>query len=182
MTLLKHRLAEVQMNALRKSQEPFLVAALFAIIIVAFWTLSPTYIPVPHRDSGIFLNIGSEILRGKILYLQTWDNKQPLLYFINAAGLWLGGGSIWGVWSLELALFLIGMGSAYAMLRRTLTSWLSFVVVAISFLTTFQVMSGNFSEEYAVVFQVAILAVLFLFYLPARNPKARSWAAVAMGI
>ncbi|MDO9299967.1 MAG: hypothetical protein Q7T89_01225, partial [Anaerolineales bacterium] len=55
----------------------------------------------PSRDGGFFLYAGSQILDGKIPYLDFWDNKGPAIFYINALGLWLGGGSRWGVWAVE---------------------------------------------------------------------------------
>ena len=55
----------------------------------------------PSRDGGFFLYAGQQILNGKIPYLDFWDSKGPAIFYINALGLWLGGGSRWGVWAVE---------------------------------------------------------------------------------
>ena len=117
------------------------ILILFAILALAFFSISPHRNPVPHRDSGIFLQIGSEVLRGKVLYLQAWDIKQPLIFFINALGLWLGQGSIWGVWALEFVFYLIILAICYRILRPKLSPFKSFFVVSVSFITIFQFMS-----------------------------------------
>lgn len=170
------------MTRIRKLIDPLLLACQSILVFLAFYTLSPRYQVVPHRDSGIFLYIGSELLRGKVLYLQTWDNKQPLLYWLNAVGLWLGGGSPWGVWALELTLYLIGLALLYLLLRKALAPLPSFCITAASFLTLYQIMSGNFSEEYALFLQMALLAVLFFIYLPNRRRSSRPLAALGMGM
>lgn len=170
------------MTFLRKQAD--LLAIFFQSVVVALacLTFSPLYIPTPHRDSGIFLFIGSQILKGKILYLQTWDNKQPLLYFINALGLWLGKGSAWGVWAVELAFLIVALGSLYLVLRKKLPALVAMFIPLGSFLTIYQIMSGNFSEEYSICFQALLLAVLFLFYLPNRHSFSRPLAAIGMGL
>ena len=169
------------MTRIRKLIDPLLLACQSILVFLAFYTLSPRYQVVPHRDSGIFLYIGSELLRGKVLYLQTWDNKQPLLYWLNAAGLWLGGGSPWGVWALELAFYLIGLILLYLLLRKMLAPLTSFCITAASFLTLYQIMSGNFSEEYALFLQMALLAVLFFIYLPNRRRFFQATGCVGDG-
>ena len=35
---------------------------LLALLLVTFLARSPYHLMVPHRDSGIFLNIGSQVL------------------------------------------------------------------------------------------------------------------------
>lgn len=170
------------MQRMNKFRDFVFIFVIIGILVSAFLVLSPYYIPVPHRDSGIFLYIGSEILHGKVLYQQTWDNKQPLLYLLNAAGLLIGGGSAWGVWGLELVLFIIALILMYYILRKSLPSFASFSVSIATFLTIFQIMSGNFSEEYAIFFQVCILAVLFLIYLPNKHRFSRPISASGIGI
>jgi len=166
----------------KKTADIVAVGLLFVLLITAFLARSPYSVPVPIRDSGIFLNIGSEVLHGKILYQQTWDNKQPLLYAFNALGLWLGRGSAWGVWGLELVLLLVVFYISYRLIRPTLTPFSAFAVITIAFLAVFPFMGGNYSEEYSLVFQMGILAVLFGSYLPDRKRFSRLGAALAIGV
>ena len=170
------------MLRMKKTADILAVFLLFVLLVVAFLARSPYSVPVPLRDSGIFLNIGSEILHGKILYQQTWDNKQPLLYVFNAVGLWLSNGSVWGVWGLELALLLIVFYVSYRLVRPALTPLSAFVVIAIAFLAVFPFMGGNYSEEYSLVFQAGILGVLFAMYLPNRRRFSRPLAAFVIGV
>ncbi|MBK8823950.1 MAG: hypothetical protein IPN58_15495 [Anaerolineales bacterium] len=76
---------------------------LFEKIITTGWLgllilgiLSNPLFSYPGRDGGIFLYIGSLILKGKIPYLDVWENKGPLVFYINAFGLFLTNGSRWG--------------------------------------------------------------------------------------
>ncbi len=71
---------------------------LVAVVLVQY---APACAKVPGRDAGVFLYIGDRILNGGIPYLDVWDHKPPVIYFINAFGLLVGGGSVWGVWLLE---------------------------------------------------------------------------------
>ena len=141
------------MNRSNKLLDITFIIFLFVIVATAFFSISPYRIPVPHRDSGIYLQIGSEILHGKVLYLQAWEMKQPLIFYFNAFGLWLGQGSIWGVWGLEIFFFLVLLSICYHILRLSLSPFKSFFVVFISFITIFQFMSGNSNEEFTLLFQ-----------------------------
>ena len=42
-------------------------------------------------DPSVFKQMGRSVLRGKILYVDYFDNKGCLLYFLHALGLCLGG-------------------------------------------------------------------------------------------
>ena len=47
-----------------------------------------------ETDAWLFAYYGRELLHGARLYADLWDNKPPLVYWFNAAALWLGGGSL----------------------------------------------------------------------------------------
>lgn len=117
----------------------------------------------PGRDSGLFLYIGQSILDGKIPYRDAWDHKPPGVFYVDALGLWLGGGSIVGVWAVELlslctsvwlgvmALEMaFGLGSAFF----GSLAWLAGLMLL------FTVGGPNLQEEYALP---AKFAALWLF-------------------
>ncbi len=80
-----------------------LVTLLLVVLVMAVMVpVSPAIEHTPGRDAGVFLYVGSQILEGKVPYRDVWDHKQPLIFFINAAGLALSGGSLWGVWLAEV--------------------------------------------------------------------------------
>jgi hypothetical protein len=160
----------------------FSLLVLSIVVVIAFLTLSPVQALVPHRDSGIFLYVGSEILHGKILYQQIWEDKQPLLYLINALGLLLGKGSTWGVWGLELGFFIAVIGLCYKIVRTRLKPLFSLAVCLLTFMTIFGYIKGNYSEEYAILFQVGSVALLTALLHNGIGRRKQYLAALAFGI
>lgn len=73
---------------------------------------------VPGVDSGVFLYIGHALLIGQVPYKDVWDHKSPGIYFIDALGLWLGRGSLWGVWLLEVISLALSGWLTYGAIRR----------------------------------------------------------------
>jgi hypothetical protein len=51
-------------------------------------------------DAWFFLHYGRELLSGATLYADLWDIKPPGIFWLNALGLGLSGGSPVGVWTL----------------------------------------------------------------------------------
>lgn len=58
----------------------------------AFWGLfsalvllqtSPWVTQTPGNDAGVFLYLGSEILQGKLPFVDLWDHKPPLIFYLN---------------------------------------------------------------------------------------------------
>ena len=67
----------------------------FLLVSFAFVTLfsrATSFLYVfEGADPSIFKQMGLALLKGKTLYIDYFDNKGCLLYFIHALGLWLGG-------------------------------------------------------------------------------------------
>ena len=111
-------------------------------------------------DSSTYLYIGRGILEGEVPYLDRWDNKGPLLYLLNAAGLVID--EIWGFWVIQ-GLFLIAT-SAFALLAfrkgfGTVPALFSLALLLV-FYRKFSP-PGNYTEQYALLFQFISL-YLFL--------------------
>lgn len=72
----------------RKSFGLFLVSFVF----VTLFSRATSFLYVfEGADPSIFKQMGLALLKGKTLYIDYFDNKGCLLYFIHALGLWLGG-------------------------------------------------------------------------------------------
>jgi hypothetical protein len=155
---------------------------LVIIIFIVFFTYSPYNLPVPHRDSGMFLYTGDEILSGKVLYVDFWDHKQPLIFLINALGLLLGNNSPWGVWTIEFLLLSVTLVSFFGLIKQVLPAWVSLVVTTLGLLSILRMMGGNYTEEYAVCFQLLSLIGLFEFYFPAKKERNKIISAFLIGI
>ncbi len=122
--------------------------------------LSNPLISYPGRDSGIFLYIGSLILKGKIPYRDAWENKGPLIFYINALGLFLTGGSRWGIWLIEFLFFFIASIVGYVAVKRIMGATPAIIGTFIWVAAAGNVLQGgNFSEEYSLLF--SFIAMFF---------------------
>ena len=138
--------------------EGIVLLALLAFLVDVLIPFSPTYFPVPTRDTGLFLYAGKIIRQGGLPYLDIWDQKPPLIFYVNALGLALGGGSAEGVYWLKVALLLSGAAIGFRAMRR------SFGVVPALFGTLVWMSyrplltkEGNIAEEYALPLQLAAM-------------------------
>jgi|GEM_PF-943196 len=123
---------------------------------------------VPAHDSGIFLYFGQRILAGDVPFRDLWDHKPPLIFFIDALGLWFGNSSLWGVWLLEVFSLLIAAFFAFHILGEKIERNIRFFAVGCLMLNLPLVLEGgNLTEEFALPFQLASL----YFYLKIRSSK-----------
>lgn len=58
----------------------------FVCLSVYGYTTSPFYDEPESCDSAIFQLVGKEWLNGKLPYVELWDMKGPIIYFINLVG------------------------------------------------------------------------------------------------
>ena len=81
----------------------------FAILLLLspFTFLANPFIGVPGIDSSIFIHVARGIINGLIPYRDVFDQKGPLLYFIDVIGLACGG--VLGIWLLDIIVFYLVM-------------------------------------------------------------------------
>lgn len=134
---------------------------------------------IPGRDSGVFLYTGQAILNGKIPYRDVWDHKPPLIFFIDAFGLALAGGSRWGVWILEV----VAIGVSALVSFKLLQSAFGFIPAVFGSMgwllsLTYLLQGDNFTEEFALPLQ--FLALYTLLWLLKR--ERFGWGGLGLGL
>jgi len=156
----------------------WIIYALAAFLF--FFILYPSHINHPTRDSGVFLYEGAEFLRGSIPYKDMWDHKPPMINFINALGLYISNGALWGVVAVQYVVLLCSFILGFLFLKRAFGffpavfgsfGW------ALSFIGVFE--GGNFTEEYALVCQ---FLSLYIFVRAQRRGGYRFSEGVWTGI
>ena len=155
---------------------------LFLLTLMALDLANP-FFDKPARDGGFFLYAGSQILDGKIPYQDFWDSKGAGIFYINALGLALGGGSRWGVWFVEF-LCLFGMFSVmYAALAKRWGMGAALTGSLLAGLGLRAVLGyGNYTEEYALLFNAAGLALFFSVVDLERHDWKYLWAGAFFGV
>ena len=129
---------------------------LFAQLLFSCFT-SPLFPYNAGDDSAIFSLMGKGITEGKILYIDLFDHKGPLIFFIDALGHLLGGRL--GIFFLQCcsgfcalsAMYFCGKQLRYS---KRYTSFLEcfFIFFAGFSVFIYAMQGGNLTEEYSVLF------------------------------
>ncbi len=77
---------------------------------------SPLYPFNNWDDANCFLTVGRSLLRGRVLYRDIFEQKGPLLYFLQALCALISPDSFLGVWLLEIIACFLFLAVAYRML------------------------------------------------------------------
>ena len=146
------------------------IILIICYIVIIYYPISPDFRDVPQRDSGVFLYIGERILNGDLPYLSVWDHKGPLLYYINAFGLFLSSNSWWGVWIFEFFLVTCAAIVGYIAILRIFGFFPAFFS-SICWLTLlfFFLQGGNLTGEYALIF--IFLSLLLIYIIEIQDSK-----------
>lgn len=138
-----------------------IIRALVLVVSALIGTLlfSPSTSPLYSGygyDSAMFQTIGKYWAQGYLPYVDFFDHKGPIIFFINAIGYAIGGRN--GVFSIQVAVLTLCEYLAYKLLRTKLKRSLSFALaVLMPVLLSAVWMGGNTTEEY-------ILPLLFASY------------------
>jgi len=152
-----------------------------ALVGLSFAVLYP-YMP-PHyinRDSGIFLYIGRQMTLGKSLYVDMWDHKGPLLFYLNALGYWAGKRT--GVWFIECIFLSTSAIAGYTVLKKILSSLFALMGTAAWLYSFFFIIAGgNFTEEFSL--PMSFLSIFFLYeYINNERKIYPVLIGIAMGL
>jgi 4-amino-4-deoxy-L-arabinose transferase-like glycosyltransferase len=162
-------------NLFRVNKPLFSTLLLLAIIFLFVLILHLPYNPAHSGlspDSGVFSFGGSEILKGKILYRDFWDNKNPGIFYINALAQKIGGGNPWSIWWFEIAWMTITILVFQRLILkltgpRTATIMSLILLLSLMYPDYFQ--GGNFPETFHTLIQIIILGTLVAYLRTKKN-------------
>lgn len=144
--------ADLRKNLKTSAFVLYVAMAFFAMLFWAstnFFFLSDDF----GHDAGLFAYIGYAVTQGKVMYLEAWDNKGPLLYLIYALGILID--YRYGVCIIEFITLLSTILLLYKTANLFLTKEAS-TVCAIACVMPFTKLleGGGFSEEFALPFTI----------------------------
>ena len=131
--------------------------------------------PTTSSDSGIFLSVAGRLLAGDRLYVDVFDNKDPLFYYADAAALGLLG---WrGPFLLDIGWLAVAGAGAYLLLRA-LTG--DFVVAVFGLLLyPLLITQINYYSGYTETPALGLLPV-FAYLVYVRKPKLAGCLAAVL--
>ena len=155
------------------------LVVLLALTFLVMSVASPVAQQVPGPDSAVYLYFGKQVLAGQLPYRNLFELKPPGIFYIDTLGLWLDGGTRWGVWALQVIFVFAAAVLGFLFLRRYFKTWISGLAAA-SFLINLTMIldRGNLTEEYALPLQFAAL----LLFTQLENQKGFRWKSLLFGV
>ena len=138
-----------------------------SFVFVVLFSRSTSFLYVYEGfDAAIFKQMGLALLRGKTLYIDYFDNKGCILYFINALGLWLGGNfALLLLQTLSLTITLLIWDKMFAFYRTEKARLVCLGIALVLLLAFYD--GGDLSEEWC----LPLASYPILVYLRALNTQ-----------
>ncbi|MGA8207359.1 MAG: glycosyltransferase family 39 protein [Candidatus Dormiibacterota bacterium] len=138
----------------------------------------------PHwyTDEAGYANVAWEMLHGKVLFLTTWNNKPPLLFWIYQLGLLISGPTEFGIHLLSIITEAVALVGTWVLARNYLSPrrvWIAMLIAAF-FLAT-PVFNGDLAlpENLLIGFTVWAMVAVVAATRTTDTGRATVLAAVA---
>jgi hypothetical protein len=100
--------------------------------------------PLWYGDEAVYLTVARQVARGDLLYVDIFDHKPPLLYYLTAGSIAVFGPSVAAIKILAMAAAAGTLISVYVLGRRLMNKAAALIAVAVlSFLITPTWLEGN---------------------------------------
>lgn len=138
---------------------------LYVAILLFFCSkMSPLYPINEWADVNLYFNIGKCFTDGKVLYVDTFDHKGPVIFFIYALGYLISNASFLGMFIIQVLFWSIMLFAAYYTAKLFLENQYAFLVaLAFPVLVLMRTQMGGSAEEFILVF-MSISTYCFVSY------------------
>lgn len=138
--------------------EMFIVIFSVISMILMAYNTSP-FIDRIGEDSGIYLLIGKYLLKGRTLYIDFFDHKGPIIFFINCIPQIFFSGAL-GVWVIETICMSLSSILIFKISSKLLkNNFAQLISLAYILMSVFLMNGGNYSEEYANLFNIICIYI-----------------------
>lgn len=165
-------------SASKSEQNLLITVIVFACMLFCCAYTSPIYPYYNNSDSAIFMLIGKGITEGKLCYVDLFDHKGPILFFIEALGWKIGGRT--GIWLIEC---IAVTASAFAIVGicKELKSKFTVPLIASAAVLFFTFSHGNLSENYSLPFIYISLYFAVRYYM-SKAERHSPWYGLFYGV
>ena len=154
-----------------------------ALLITVFSTCSFLYPLNPWDDANVYMTIGNAMLGGKELYVDIFDHKGPVLFFLHEWSAMLSRSSFVGIYLVEIVCCFFYLLYSWRTMRLfSSSSWVFPLTLLLGLLTyTSDFFSyGDSVEEFALPIFAHSLYHMLRFVRDRKVPSR--WASFVMGI
>lgn len=157
-----------KVNTLQQLNEKKIYILLFLYVFVLLFFcshMSPIYFSNEWADVNVYFTIGKSMFVGKVPYVDVFDHKGPLIFFLYGLGYFISGHSFLGMFLIEFVSWLIMAYVLYKQARLYLEQFSSFVATSIMPILLVGLMkTGGSAEEFILTIQCASFYLFAIYF------------------
>ncbi|MGC2192737.1 MAG: glycosyltransferase family 39 protein [Candidatus Dormiibacterota bacterium] len=152
------------------------------LLLLLVLRLPSLYEPHWYTDEAGYANVAWQMAHGKVLFLTTWNNKPPLLFWIYQLGLGISGPSEFGIHLLSMATEVAALVGTWVLARQYLSPrrvWVAMLLAA--FFMATPIFNGDLAlpEDFLIGFTPWAMVAVLAAIRPSGLTRAVIWASVA---
>jgi 4-amino-4-deoxy-L-arabinose transferase-like glycosyltransferase len=159
--------------------------ALLVLLLFTWLRVSGLISRVTDPDPGLFQSFAWQMQQGKTLYAEIWDHKPPLIYYLNLAFITLFGPTENAIAYGSLFFTLLQTAVVFFILKKIthdiIASFTGTALFICTFFSVFLLGSGNYTEQYGVLFSSASL-LFFIQYISTKDIRFVVGSGILSGI
>lgn len=161
---------------------PLVFIPIAALFLCLYAIVTSPFFLFDGADSAIFKTIGLAILKGKVPYVDIFDHKGPIVFFINALGQWMIPGRT-GIFLLEIASLSISLFFLFRISRLYARPFAAFLCTLASlFFLGAMLTEGDQVEEWELPFLTLSLYEGLAFLKKGKDAAFPIRAGLILGI
>lgn len=173
------------MSTLNRPTVEYLALSIASFLcITIFSTCSFLYPTNPWDDANVFLTIGKSMLAGKELYLETCDQKGPLLFFMHEMAAAISSRSFFGIYLVELICFFLYLLYSFKLMQLFANSTVALPLTCLIGTVTASsdfFYYGDSVEEFALPFFTHCLYHMLSYIKTGRLPAWQQMLTIGVG-
>lgn len=156
----------------------YILLIIFLLTMLVVFPSIPLFGNLPTSDSAGFIYIAKKIMKGKILYVDLFENKSPGISLINIIGLLLDKKSFWGIWILEYLAISSAAWLGFLLMKKKFGIFPATTATILWLLSlVFLYTHGNTTEFYGIFFQFLAL----YFFIKTETKGKHLWKFFFIG-
>ena len=155
-----------------------------AVLVTLFSTCSPLYPINPWDDAHVFMTIGKSMLKGKVLYVEIFDQKGPMLFLLHELAAAISYTSFFGIYILEILCLWFFLWFGLKSMRLFSSSTLNvplMCLVALLTVSSDAFYYGDSAEEFCLPLMAHALFLMLRFVTRQEIPSRRESFFMGIG-